>query len=170
MNCKNKNSGLAAIMVEDLQGTYEIDGEILPSAPDLIWLYGKSLNKQSMPGWNGFMEQATDGLQFSRSKILFLPFIRAPPTDYNTVFTSLMEASNRSKAHGQKITFVTFDQPLFIKARDIVESGFNPELNSVVVRLGVFHLLLSFYEMHWHNNGWKWSERATNHHLRRPQC
>lgn len=131
-------------MLEDLQGTFEIDGEILPSAPDLIWLYGKSLNKQLMQGWNGFMEQVSDGLEFSRSKILFLPFIRAPPTDYNTVFTSLMEVSNQSTAHGQKITFVTFDQPLFIKARDIVESGHHPELNSVVVRLGGFHLLLSF--------------------------
>lgn len=139
-----RKSGLAAIMLEDLQGTFEIDGEILPSAPDLIWLYGKSLKKQLMPGWNGFMEQVTDGLQFSRSKILFLPFIRTPPTDYNTVFTSLMEASNQSTAHGQKITFVTFDQPLFIKARDIVESGHHRELNSVVVRLGCFHLLLSF--------------------------
>lgn len=98
--------------------------------------------KQSMPGWNGFMVPAIDRLQFSRSKILFLPFIRSPPIDYNMALTSLMEASNCGKAHRQKIMFVTFVQPLFIKAR--YEHGLYPELNSVVVRLGGFHLLLSF--------------------------
>lgn len=139
-----KNAGLAAITMQDLEGTYEIDGEIMPSPPDLLWLYGKTLNSESMPGWNGFMEEATDGRQFSRSKIIFLPFIRAPPTDYSTVLTSLIKASSHSAAHGQKTTFVTFDQPLFIKARDIVESGMYPEVSCVVVRLGGFHLLLSF--------------------------
>lgn len=90
------------------------------------------------------MEQVTDGLHFERSKILFLPFIRFPPTDYNTVFTSLFEASARTKAHLQKTCFVTFDQPLSMKARDIVASGHHPELSNVVVRLGGFHTLMSF--------------------------
>jgi hypothetical protein len=61
------------------------------------------------------------------------------------VFTSLFEANERSKGHSQKTCFVTFDQPLFIKARDdIVEGGRHSELSCVVVRLGWFHLLMSF--------------------------
>jgi hypothetical protein len=67
-----------------------------------------------------------------------------PPTDYDTVFISPLEASERSKGHFQKTCFVTFDQPLFFKARDIVEGGQHSELSCVVVRLGEFHLLISF--------------------------
>jgi hypothetical protein len=63
----------------------------------------------------------TSGLDFDRSRIIFLSFIGAPPTNYETVFTSLFEASERSNVHSQKTCFATFDQPLFLKARDIVE-------------------------------------------------
>jgi hypothetical protein len=70
--------------------------------------------------WNGFIKQVTSGLDFYGSKIIFLSFIRTPPTDYDTI--SPFEASERSKGHFQKTCFVTFDQPLFFKARDFVES------------------------------------------------
>jgi hypothetical protein len=94
--------------------------------------------------WNGFIKQVTSGLDFYGSKIIFLSFIRTPPTDYDTVFISPFEDSERSKGHFQKTCFVTFDQPLFFKTRDIVEGGQHSELSCVVVRLGEFHLLMSF--------------------------
>jgi hypothetical protein len=78
--------------------------------------------------WNGFIKQVTSGLEFYASKIIFLSFIRTPPTYYDTVFVSPFEASERSKDHFQKTCFVTFDQPLFFKARDIVEGGQHSEL------------------------------------------
>jgi hypothetical protein len=90
--------------------------------------------------WNGFIKQVTSGLEFYASKIIFLSFIRTPPTDFDTVFISPFEA----KGHFQKTRLVTFDQPLFFKARDIVEGGKHSELSCVVVRLGEFHLLMSF--------------------------
>lgn len=40
----------------------------------------------------------------------------------------------------QNTYFVTFDQPLYIKARDVVEK--TPMLSNVIVRLGGFHLLM----------------------------
>ena len=39
---------------------------------------------------------------------------------------------------------MTFDQPLYWKARDVVANDTEPELKNVVVRLGGFHLLMSF--------------------------
>jgi hypothetical protein len=48
------------------------------------------------------MEQVTSGLDFFRSRIIFLSIIRAPPTDYDTMFISHFEASERSKGHFQK--------------------------------------------------------------------
>jgi hypothetical protein len=93
--------------------------------------------------WNGFIKQVTSGLDFYGSKIIFLSFIRTPHTNYDTVFISPFDASGRSKGHFQKTCFVTFDQPLFFKARDMVEGGRHSELSCVVVRLGEFHLLMS---------------------------
>lgn len=40
---------------------------------------------------------------------------------------------------------MTFDQPLYLKARDILASRpDDPALSNVVIRLGGFHLLMSF--------------------------
>ncbi|CAG4981622.1 unnamed protein product [Colias eurytheme] len=72
-----------------------------------------------------------------------LPFINAPPSDYETIFTSLQEAARNSKRSNQKTTIVTFDQQLYWKARDIVGAA-TSELKHVVVRLGGLHLLMSF--------------------------
>jgi hypothetical protein len=96
-------------VVNNLKRVCEVGGEILPSAPDLFGLYGKSSATPSMLLWNGFIKQVTSGLDFYGSKIIFLSFIRTPPTDYDTVFISPFEASERSKGHFQKTCFVTFD-------------------------------------------------------------
>ena len=130
----------------DVQGMCSFAEEILPSAPDLVRLFGKWSKAANVPGWNGFMEQVTSGQSFTRSNVLMLPFINSQPSDYNTILTSLLIASDKCKSHNQKTCFVTFDQPLYVKARDIVQSGQEPDLNNVVVRLGGFHLLMSFME------------------------
>lgn len=96
------------------------------------------------------MEQATNDLAFNCSKIIFLPFIHAPPTNYDTVLTCLLDATKQTADHFQKTCFVTFDQPLYMKARDIVESCQYPDLSRVVVRLSSPNVI---YGGHWGNNG-----------------
>lgn len=49
---------------------------------------------------------------------------------------------NLSEKHGLGVCPVTFDQPLYIKAIDIVKSS--NELHNIVVRLRGFHLLVSY--------------------------
>lgn len=44
----------------------------------------------------------------------------------------------------QKTRIITFDQPLYQKARKMVESSSDDRIKSIVVRLGGFHLLISF--------------------------
>jgi hypothetical protein len=56
--------------------------------------------------WNGFIKQVKSGFDFYGSKIIFLSFIRTPPTDYDTVFISPFGASERSKGHFHKTCFV----------------------------------------------------------------
>lgn len=52
-------------------------------------------------------------------------------------------AVDKCELLGQKRCIVTFDQPLYWKAREIVALGL-PELSTVTVRLGGFHLAMSF--------------------------
>lgn len=80
-------------------------------------------------------------ISFVRSKIICLPFINFPPSQYDTIHTALVLAVEKCKTSNQT-TFVTFDQPLYAKAQEIVAN--NPTFTGVIVRLGGFHLLMSF--------------------------
>lgn len=91
------------------------------------------------------MEQATAELPFEKSFIGCLPFINAPPSDYDTILTALLFAREKCESLHQHTCFVTFDQPLYFKAREIISSyDENSKLNNTVIRLGGFHLLMSF--------------------------
>ena len=63
------------------------------------------------------------------------------PSDCSTIYIALCYARVQCDKAGQKTCFVTFDQPLYIKATEIVRSS--PGLACVVVSLGGFHLLMS---------------------------
>jgi hypothetical protein len=143
---RNKeSSGLKDVKILDLESIHPVSSNVVPSSYDLLWLYGKWKEFPSIPGWYGFMEQITDGKPFQVSQVLCLPFINAPPGDYDTILTALLSASENCRSLNQQTCFVTFDQPLYLKARDIVSnSDQESPLNNVVVRLGGFHLLMSF--------------------------
>lgn len=137
------NRGLSKILIKNVDSMNPLVDDITPLPSDVTWLVGKSLKLKSLPGWSGFMEEATKDLPFHRSKVICLPFINYPPSQYDTVLTSLRMANEKCRATGQKTCFVTFDQPLYIKAKEILANS-GPELNNVVARLGGFHLLMSF--------------------------
>lgn len=139
------SAGLDHIKVEKLDMDISTPIPILPTGIDLMWVYGKWMCNNSVPGWNGFMEQVTEGLPFETSRILYFPFINAPPTDNTTVHTTLLQICKVGELSSQATKFVTFDQQLYWKARDIVGNApADSELKQVVVRLGGFHLLMSF--------------------------
>ena len=62
------------------------------------------------------------------------------------MLTALNYAAEETKKSKQVTCFVTFDQPLYMKAKDIVSSGSYPEggVPYLIVRLGGFHLLMSY--------------------------
>lgn len=84
-------------------------------------------------------------IEFSRSKISFLPFVHQPASNYNTIYTTLLCALENAKRYNHKVC-ITFDQPLYAKAREIVSAApEGSELPKIIVRLGGFHLLMSFF-------------------------
>lgn len=142
---KNDKKGLKKVCVEklpDLAGDFQIDDV------DFLWLFDKSSNPLNTEGWLGFMNSWSNFSEFSVFKIIPLPFINAPASDENTILTALVESAARCKKNNQKNAFVTFDQPLYWKARGIianVDKNNDPHnLSCIVVRLGGFHALMSF--------------------------
>lgn len=116
------------------------------SGVDFLLLYGKCRNIAPLPGWNGFLEQITENKKnFSTSQVMFLPFIDHPASNLNTIYTTLHQALDIAKSHGQNTCVITFDHPLYYKAREMVAaSEANSNLCKVVVKLGGFHMLMSF--------------------------
>lgn len=109
----------------NLDELYPIPQTILPTCVELLWAYGKWTCDATVPGSNGFMEQITEMIPYDTSKILYLPFINAPPTDNATVLTTLLHACEVGNVSNQKTKFITFDQQLYWKARDIVATAPN---------------------------------------------
>ena len=92
------------------------------------------------------METVTNNSgDYETSKVIILPFVNLQPTSLDAIYTALMFASEESKRQGQQTCLVTFDQPLYAKAVDMIAyAASGSELSSVVVRLGGLHLLMSF--------------------------
>lgn len=79
--------------------------------------------------------------EYDRTRIETMPFIHLDPSNPSTVYTALCFAQQQFEKHGLRTCLVIFDQPLYIKAADIVASS--QDLKKIIVHLGGFHLLMS---------------------------
>lgn len=86
---------------------------------DVLWMYAKWKNLSDIPGWSGFMENLTKEEAYTKSRILFLPFINQPASSYSTIYTTLDYILHDGNKHGHTTCVVTFDQPrLRIRKKD----------------------------------------------------
>jgi hypothetical protein len=118
----------------------------LSFALDQLWMALLTLPDANLgapsPSWGGFMQLASKGENYERTRIEILPFINRQLTNPSSIYTALNFSRKQSSLHGMETCFVTFDQPLNAKAIEIVAS--DEILQGVVVILGGFHLLVSF--------------------------
>lgn len=114
----------------------------LPAAYS-AFLWAHYYNIKNIPSWKGYMEVLSrDWTSYHVSKIICQPFIKIKATEPTTIYTALVHAVNETKKKKQKTCFVTFDQQLYTKARDIkVNESENVQL---VILLGMFHLVMSY--------------------------
>jgi hypothetical protein len=91
------------------------------------------------------MEMLHKNTEVRKSEIIFLPMIDLNPSDPNCVLSTLEFIVNQARAHSVT-PVVTFDQPLWLKAVQLIDAE-NPgsPLKDMVVRLGGFHTLMSFF-------------------------
>lgn len=145
---KDKTKNLGDLKMEEFNESLTIGNYyakiINVSKSDFLWLYSKFVNILQSTGWNHFMEILLSKNNAEKCRILYLPFILAPPSDHNTINTSLFMASTRAAELNITYAYVSFDLPLYFKALEIVQTTCHENLKNVVPILGGFHLLMSF--------------------------
>ena len=133
VNVEIKYKDLALVRAED------------PTANlDILWktslLFGNP-----RPSWTGMMQLVHQGRHQGKSSVMFLPMIDMNPSDVTCVSSTLHFVSEHAKQHSIANPIVTFDQPLWLKAFNIIQTEpANSDLRKIIVRLGAFHAEMSF--------------------------
>jgi len=86
----------------------------------------------------------TGELRSRKTDLEVVPFINLSQSDPSAIFSALNFAAKECKKQHQRSCFVTFDQPLYAKATEIVAASSIMNSESVIIRLSGFHLLMSF--------------------------
>jgi hypothetical protein len=144
---KPKNlSGLSKVIIEDINDLKKDIGidcktknAMFPT--NVMWLATSS----TQPGWNGYMTSVMRTKEkCDATYILGVPFVNMDPSNPSTIYSAISYAAEECKKQNRNC-IITFDQPLYLKASEIKASA-NPgtEVSKIILRLGGFHLLMSF--------------------------
>ena len=150
------NNGLKSILINDISvSSFRLGSHVrYLTRLDLMLLVSLAVELLPIPGWACFNQIVTESQDtgfFEISDIVTLPFINLNPSDLSTIYTALQFANNEISLHNKQYCIVTFDQPIFIKAVDIVWAS-QDLFQSVIVRLGGLHMTFSFMESDGHIN------------------
>ena len=114
---------------------------------NVLWKASWVLKDTTTPhwtNWTGYMETLFKSTRQSSSDIdaiEILPMIDLDPNDETTLYSAIRFIHDEVLRTGPGVTTLTFDQPLYLKAMEIVLSK---DLISIVLpRLGGFHTLMS---------------------------
>ena len=88
------------------------------------------------------MQVAVKSEGHEKARVEILPFINLDSSNENTIYSALSYAMNQCEMHGIKTSLMNFDHPLYVEAAEIVDAS--TDLPNVVVRLGGFHLVMSY--------------------------
>ena len=110
--------------------SHELHSQVLPqlieifSTVGVLWEVSCRL-KECRPNWSGMMRLIYDNDKLQhpgKSPVVFLPIIDIAPSDKTCILSTLTFLANL--AHRNHIpVIITFDQPLFWKASEIVSSS-----------------------------------------------
>jgi hypothetical protein len=115
----------------------------MTSGLDVLWETSLLL-QNPRPSWSGMMQMLHTGQYPGQSSVLFLPMIDMNPSDPSCIYSTLKFVISQARFHGVT-PILTFDQPLYWKALSIIRSqAINSDMRSVVLRLGGFHMQMSF--------------------------
>ena len=110
---------------------------------DILWELSSTF-KQAVPSWQGMMHTIhQDKKHPGKSSILYLPMIDMYPGD-KTCILSTLEFILKLSIKENKTPIITFDQPLYWKASEIIfDSPESDNLRRIVLMLGSFHTFMN---------------------------
>ena len=96
------------------------------------------------PQWNGCMQFFHNGDHPGPATIISMPMIDQKATDKNCVYSTMIFVCEQALKYNST-PLLTFDQPLYWIAEEIKSSNSaNPILSNCIVRLGGFHMCMTF--------------------------
>ena len=112
---------------------------------DLLWDMSLLFDTETQTGWGGTMQLVLQGDHPGKSSVVFLPMIDMKPSDNTCIYSTLKFLSEHAQKHNVHTPIVTFDQPLWWKAYNLIQTEpFSSTIHNVVVRLGGLHTEMSF--------------------------
>jgi len=135
---RNKDGPLEFRKLDPISASDKLENlDILWKTSWLLW--------PKRPGWSGLMQSVCHGPHPGKSSVHFFPMIDMDPTDMSCIYSTLHFVA--AESHRQGTTpMLTFDQPLYWKAKTIiVHEKEGSELRSIVLNLGGFHSVMSFF-------------------------
>ncbi len=110
---------------------------------DLLWtLSWPSVSDR--PSWFGFMQKVTSGPFHTKPTITYLPMIDLSSSSLTCIYSTLWFIAKEAQKNGSSAV-CTFDQPLYWKARLIIEHESNESpVKKIVLMLGGFHMKMSY--------------------------
>jgi hypothetical protein len=132
--------GIQSLSYEEL---CNLETEDRTSNIDDLWKLSLSVRSPRL-AWSGVMQMVHKGDYPGESFVLFLPMIDMDPGNMTCVQSTLQFICQHASRY-EVTPIITFDQPLWWKALQVIES--QPEdspFHSVVLRLGGFHTQMSF--------------------------
>ena len=97
------------------------------------------------PAWAGMMQVIHQGNHKGKSSITFLPMIDMNPSDVTCFSSTLKFVSEHAQRHNIANPIVTFDQPLWWKTFNIIQTEpADSYIRKVILRLGAFYTEMSF--------------------------
>ena len=100
--------------------------------------------RASTPTWSGAMQMIQNGEHPGKSAVVFLPMIDMNASDISCVYSTMLFICSQARRYNVT-PVLTFDQPLYWKAFTIITNEpENSDLKSIVLRLGGFHMEMSY--------------------------
>lgn len=98
---------------------------------------------QHVPSWSAFNAFITDK-SLPVVTVRYMPFLRASPTDYYTIYTALIRLTQFSAQLGQKHILVTADLAIYTKAQEILWSKPPSHNGKVTMQMGGMHITMAY--------------------------
>lgn len=140
--CSQIGLGLAKLMFKPIASLNLPMVACSAASLTMLWHVGglNSVSSGPRPMWSGYMQSVCQGDHPPTSVVRMLPILDINPSDMSCIYSTLTFVCKQAELLNVKTPSITFDQPLFIKAVDIVAQ----EQLDMVVRLGGFHTLMNF--------------------------